>query len=222
MRPLSSRVFCRAVAPAVVFVAGCQDFEPPTAPGPQVGSPTRAPTRPVTVTTVGAPGPGKVGGPVTGSPTAIPNFSASGAPINPRAFTVMTKDGPFHGPMILDVKTGVPVLEAILANPIKAETEYRNRPVRLQGLGTIGKDDTGYIITFPTTAVGSGEMKPRPGIVARIPKGEEGPFAELKRDSTVTIQAVIRSWKRDMPEAFRGVVIEMDQARLVAVAHPGY
>lgn len=221
MRLIKSRVFCRLVVPAVAFVTGCQDFEPPTAPAPQAGSPTRAPTRAATATT-GAPAPRKVGGPVTGSPTAIANFSASGATINPRAFTVMTAGGPLHGPLILDVKTGVPVLEAILANPIKAETEYRNRPVRLQGLGTIGKDETGYIITFPTTAVGPGEMKPRPGIVARIPKGEEDGFAELKRDATVTIQAVIRSWKLDMPEAYRGVVIEMDQARLVAVAHPGY
>jgi hypothetical protein len=207
---------------AAVLAAGCQDFDSPTGPNPRVVGPTA--TGPAGARTAVAP---KTG-------TFIPTREVSG---RTRIWTgtalpagTRTRDltgGSYLGTILvpagtIDAKNGVPILEAILNNPIKAENEYRNRMVHLQGLGTVGKDRTGYIITFPTTAVAPGKVKPKPGIVARISLGDEGPFAELKRDATVTIQAVVRSWKLEQPDTYRGVVIELDHARLIAVAHPGY
>jgi hypothetical protein len=113
-------------------------------------------------------------------------------------------------------------VEAIIANPIKAESEYRNRQVWLKGVATVGKDDKGSYVAFQTTAIAPGEVKPKPGIIAYIAKGEEPAFADLKRDATISVQGVIRSWKLDQPQAFQGVVIEMGETRLVTVAHSGY
>ena len=234
--PSPLRRFGLALVPAALLAAGCQDFPSPTGPKPRptatttVGptatktagwtSPNTA-TRPLTGTTVVATRrwPAET---IVGTNTVIDRGTRTVG-----ATFVQTRTATFATTVLVpaygtDVRNGVPILEAILSNPLKAETEFRNRGVRLQGLGTVGKDERGFFISFPTTAISPGDVKPQPGIVARIPRGEEGPFAELKRDATVTIHAVVRSWRQDVPEAFRGVVIEMDQARLVAVAHAGY
>jgi hypothetical protein len=163
---------------------------------------------------------------VTGRTFQVTDTVRGTAIINTVRWNTLTVGGthvvnvPF--PAYRDVQNGVPILDAILANPIKAETEYLNRTVRLQGHGTVGKDERGFYVSFPTTAVAPGEVKPRPGIVAYIAKGDEAAFADLKRDATITIYGTVRTWRLDVPDAYRGVVIELDRARLMGVAHSGY
>jgi hypothetical protein len=225
MHPLYRRVILVPIFGALL-AAGCQDFPGQADPNRVKTVTTR--TGPATTKTVtGSRIVPATTGTVIRTGTVLPRRGVTGGTyvvtdtvIRTRTFAVTTTVMvPYPG---VDAHNGVPILEAILANPIKAENEYRNRVVRLQGLGTVGRDAKGYFITFPTTAVAPGERKPQPGIVARIAPGEEAAFADLKRDATVTVFATVRSWRLDVPETYRGVVIELDQARLVAVAHAGY
>jgi hypothetical protein len=218
MSPLPLRRLALVPVVGALLAAGCQDFPGQVDPGrgkTVTTGPTPAATKTVTRT-----------GTVIWTGTALPRRGTTGGTyIMTRTHwvgTVTTSDGVYAPASAVDARNGVPILEAILANPIKADNEYRNRTVRLQGLGTVGRDARGYFITFPTTAVAPGELKPHPGIVARIAPGEEAAFADLKRDATVTIYAIVQSWRLDVPETYRGVVIEMNQARLMSVAHAGY
>jgi hypothetical protein len=238
MSPLPLRRLALVPVVGALLAAGCQDFPGQTDPGrvktvttgtklvtaksgPWTGT---VPANPRTVT--GSRILPATTGTVIWTGTVLPRRAITGGThtvtdtvIGTRTFVVTTTVVSHPG---VDARNGVPILEAILANPIKADNEYRNRTVRLQGLGTVGRDARGYFITFPTTAVAPGELKPHPGIVARIAPGEEAAFADLKRDATVTIYAIVRTWRTDVPETYRGVVIEMDQARLMSVAHAGY
>lgn len=218
MSPSTVRRMFRILVPLAIVTAGCEDRIP--GPTPRVVE---------TKSTVGGTRTGSwtAPAPATFGTNYLPGGTRTERVPVVKTITLPARTMTFVGPAIAipqgqNVGTGVPILEAILANPIKAETEYLNKMVRLQGLGTVGRDDRGYYLSFPTTAVAPGEVKPRPGLVAYIAKGEEGAFADLKRDATVTITATVRTWQVGVPETYRGVVIELDRARLVGVAHAGY
>src|SRR5215218_947256 len=140
------RRFGLAVVPAALLAAGCQDFPPPTPPNPRAtGTTTVGPTATRTVGWTGqttAVGPVKArGGTFVLTNTVIfKDTRTAGVTVAHTATANIAMTVPPYGS---DVKNGVPILEAILSNPIKAETEFRNRAVRLQGLGSVGKDDRG-------------------------------------------------------------------------------
>lgn len=210
----------------VLLAAGCQDYAAPgTPPAPDPGPTPRVVTSPA-----GGSGSFSAGGRRTVAATATVRATDTVVATATQTLTVtrvvattyVVPAVPRIPGAAAEAGTGVMIFDAFLANPIRAEAEFLNRTVRIRGLGTVGKDDRGFFISFPVTAVAPGEVKPKPGLVAYIRRGEEGAFADLKRDATVSVEAVVRGYKTDQPGAFRGLVIELDAARLLHVDHRGY
>lgn len=214
----------------VLLAAGCQDYAAPvTPPAPDPGPTPRVVTSPAGGISVGR-GSGTPAGDrsvavtatVRATKTVVERVVTERDTATVVSVTVTVPGVPRVAGAAAEAGTGVMIFDAFLANPIRAEAEYLNRTVRIRGLGTVGKDDRGFFVTFPVTAVAPGEVKPKPGLVAYIRRGDEGAFADLKRDATVSVEAVVRGYKTDQPGAFRGLVIELDNARLLHVDHRGY
>lgn len=115
------------------------------------------------------------------------------------------------GPAI-DVGNGSKMFDVFLNTPIKAEKEYVGKRVRILGNGRVYKDEQGWYVTLPT-ALGLGTDSE--GYIARIDKGHEDAFAEVKAGQVIVIEATIRSWSRDRPDLYKGIAIEMDRARFI-------
>lgn len=116
-----------------------------------------------------------------------------------------------EGPAI-DVGNGSKMFDVFLQTPIKAEKEYVGKRIRILGLARVYKDDKGWYVTLPT-ALGLGADSE--GYVARIEKGQEDAFADVKAGQAIVIEATITRWHRDNPDLYKGILIEMERARFI-------